>query len=114
MHDDIIDRTGGERGTLNPAAVASALERTRWGPFEGEGDLVERAALLLRGIVLDHPFADGNKRTAFEAADLFLRGNGAFVAATAPEIVDFMLACARGELEFEDIVGWLRAKRGRL
>lgn len=109
LHEQILDLTGGDRGVLSRGAVESALHRTQWGPFFGLVDLADRAALLLRGICQDHPFADGNKRTAFEAADTFLRWNGLFISASPKEVVGFMLQVAQGCLEVEDIAVWLRA-----
>jgi death on curing protein len=108
LHDQILDKTGGQRGILNRTAVESALERAAWGPFGNVPDLFDRAALLLRGICQDHPFADGNKRTAFEATDLLLAMNGRRIAAPPERVVALMLAVAQGQLELDSIAGWLR------
>ena len=97
------------RGVRHAGAVLAALERARWGPFE-VGDLAERAALLLRGIALDHPFEDGNKRTAFAAAYVFLDLNGARVGASDDEIVAFILSIACEAPAVEEIAGWLRSR----
>lgn len=107
LHDAILATSGGEPGILVRGAVVSAVERATWGPFPGD-DLAGRAALLLRGIAVDHPFADGNKRTAFETADAFLRLNGAFLAASQEAIVAFMLEVAQGEHDVEGIATWIR------
>ncbi len=96
MHDEILLRGGGAQGVIAPGALEAALERCRWGPFHGNGGLVERAAYLLRGIVQDHPFADGNKRTSYEATETFLARNGQYLDADATAIVEFMLAAAQG------------------
>jgi len=109
MHQSIIDTGGGTHGVMAAGAVDAALERCRWGPFHGPGDLGERAAYLLRGIVQDHPFADGNKRTAFEVAETFLRRNGWFMAASADDIVKSMLDAAQGQ-PVEAIEAWIRAR----
>lgn len=114
MHDRILRRSGGERGVLTPGAIGSAIERARSGPWGRPPDLADRAAFLLRGIAQDHPFADGNKRTAFEAADLFLRRNGHYVDASAGDVVEFMLAIARGELGLDGIADWVRRHLRRL
>lgn len=74
------------------------------GPFE-------RAALLMRAIGLDHPFADGNKRTAFEAADTFLERNGIRIEAELEELIRFMLGVAQGEFNVSGIAAWLRKRR---
>lgn len=110
LHERILARTGGTWGILQRGAVHSAIERARWGPFGGDGDLAERAAMLIRGIAQDHPFADGNKRTAFEVAAVFLYRNGTSLEATADEVVAFMLAVASGEEDLETITRWLRTR----
>lgn len=76
--------------------------------------MASRAAFLLRGIAQDHPFADGNKRTAFEAADNMLRLNGAFVDADGETVVRSMLAVARGEVDVAAIGDWLRTHLRKL
>lgn len=113
-HDEIIAGTGGERGLRERAAVVSAVERAEWGPFEGSADLAERAALLLRGVVLDHPFVDGNKRAAFAAASILVEGNGHEIDVDLDSAVTFMLRCARGELEVDEIAEWFRSRLRRL
>jgi death-on-curing protein len=109
LHEQILDRTGGERGVLNRGAVESALHRAQHGPFFQAVDLADRTALLLRGICQDHPFADGNKRTAFEAADELLARNGTFLEAQPDDVVGFMLAVAQGLLDLHGIAEWIRS-----
>lgn len=125
MHDRIIERTGGEAGILNRGALEAAVARARWGPFRHGGDLQERAALLTRGITQDHPFVDlhepvgscalggqvlldGNKRTAYEAADLFLDHNGVYIDAAPEVITTFMVRVARSTLTVREITRWLQ------
>jgi death-on-curing protein len=108
LHAEILAKTGGHAGVLNLGTVESAVERARWGPFPRPPDLFDRAAFLLRGVCQDHPFADGNKRTAFEATDLFLRLNGRRLLAKPAATVAFMLAVAQADLSLEDVAAWLR------
>lgn len=96
-------------GILDRGAIYSAVERHRWGPFTEGGSLEERASYLLRGIAQDHPFTDGNKRTAFEATDMFLRINGSTIDARSQETVTFLTEVARG-LSREEITGWLASR----
>lgn len=65
--------------------------------------------MLVRGIARDHPFVDGNKRTAYEVADVPLRLNGYEMDAERDEVVQMTVEIARGNVGFEGIVGWLRA-----
>lgn len=103
MHDDILAATGGEPGILNRGPIEAAIARARWGPFAGEGDLAERAALLMRGIVSDHPFVDGNKRTAFEVADTFLERNGRPLEIGTDEGLALVVGLARGQVGITDL-----------
>jgi death-on-curing protein len=108
LHEQILDQTGGARGILNLGTVAAALDRAQHGPFWARVDLADRAALLLRGICQDHPFADGNKRTAFEAVDELFARNGVALEAAPAAVVSFMLSVAQGLLSLDDIAAWLR------
>lgn len=107
LHDQILATTGGTRGLLNAGGVDSAIERCKWGPFVGTPTLASRAAFLFRGIAQDHPFADGNKRTAFAVGNAFLLRNGFHLGATDDEVIDFMLAIAQGQADIERISGWI-------
>jgi death on curing protein len=110
-HARIIHKYGGEAGLLQPGAIQSALERGRWGPFEEHPPTVfERAALILRGLSQDHPYVDGNKRTAYEIADTFLRRNGWRIDATTEELISLALDVAQGRLEVPQIAAWLLEK----
>jgi death-on-curing protein len=109
LHARILARTGGQPGVLNATTIQSALERAAWGPFPSPPDLFDRAALLLRGLCQDHPFADGNKRTAFEATETLLQMNGRGIAASADEVQWFMLDVAQGWHDLPSIAGWLRS-----
>lgn len=73
MHTVLIQRYGGEAGLRDPGALESALFRPQTGYYE---DIVAEAAALMESLAINHPFMDGNKRIAFAAADVFLRGNG--------------------------------------
>lgn len=108
-HASILRRFGGEPGVLTASPVHAALARCRHGPFT-RGDLAERAAFLVRGIAQDHPFADGNKRTAYAVTDAFLRRNGHGLAATPEEAAAFVLAVARGEFDLDGMADWFRSR----
>lgn len=107
LHEDVLG-PGEPHGILNGGAIESALFRCAHGPFLGPADVFDRAALLLRGLCQDHPFADGNKRTAFAATASVLAWNGHPVQAAPDAIVDFMLAVAQDQFDVDAIAGWLR------
>lgn len=101
LYDDPI-----EPGILSRGHIDSAVERHRWGPFTAGGTLEERATYLIRGIAQDHPFTDGNKRAAFETADMFLRVNGRTIDAPIDASIRFLTDVARG-LPKGRIKAWL-------
>jgi death-on-curing protein len=73
MHTVLLQRYGGARGVRDPGALEAAVFRPQTGYYE---DIVAEAAALLESLAVNHPFIDGNKRTAFAVADVFLRING--------------------------------------
>lgn len=107
LHEQILATSGGTRGVLHGGSIHSAIERCRWGPFDRVPDLPSRAAFLLRGICQDHPFADGNKRTAFGVADAFLKRNGFQLVASPDDIIGFLLAVAQGKSDPAGIAAWI-------
>lgn len=123
IHNVLLDRTDPridplyddpiQPGLLDLGPVEAAVTRHRWGPFSAGGELPERAVYLLRGIVKDHPFVDGNKRTGFETAELFLNMNGRTIETTDSNAVDFLTDVARG-LERTEMVDWMRSHSRKL
>ncbi len=73
LHQTLLDRYGGAPGIRDMGAVEAAAFRPQCGYYN---DIVEEAAALLESLLINHPFMDGNKRTAFAACDVFLRING--------------------------------------
>jgi death-on-curing protein len=71
-------------------------------------DVLEKAAALLHSLARNHALHDGNKRIAWASMVLFLRLNDLRVSANTKQNLEFMLACARGDLELEQITDWLR------
>lgn len=90
--------------------IESSLHRPRAVVFgmETYPDLLEKGAALLHSLARNHALFDGNKRIAWASMALFLRLNGLRVRANTSENLEFMLACARGDLELEEITDWLR------
>lgn len=106
MHIDQIERYGGSHGFRDPGLLESSLFRPQTGYYAG---LIEEAAALWESISQNHPFIDGNKRTAFAATYTFLAINGARLTADAPVIEEFVLALYEGsDLTFDKLVPWLR------
>src|SRR5579871_5521677 len=107
MHADQIERYGGSHGVRDPGLLEAALFRPQTGYYT---DLMEEAAALWESLSQNHPFIDGNKRTAFAATYTFLAINGARLLADAQETQDFVLALYEGnQFTFDRLVPWLRA-----
>lgn len=108
MHEEQIAEHGGLAGVRDLGLLDSALARPRNAWSYGQGDLVALAALYAAGIMRNHPFADGNKRTGFLAAYAFLYVNGIEVVASEAEVIVQCLALAAGEIDDAEFAAWLR------
>lgn len=108
IHDKIIDRYGGVPGVRDQGTV----DHVAWASEElaDAGKLVEAAAVLIKGIANWHPFNDGNKRTAFEAADALLRMNGMRIEAPIPLTIRMLLDVSRGAIDRDGIETWLLSR----
>jgi death-on-curing protein len=107
IHEDQIQRYGGDRGVRDHGLLICALYRPQTGYYT---DLIEEAAALWESLAQNHPFIDGNKRTAFACTYTFLAVNGGRVAAEAEEIGDFIAGlCDTNQFNFETLVPWLRS-----
>ena len=96
-------------GIRDEGLLASALARPRNLDTYGDApDVSALAAAYAFGIARNHPFFDGNKRTAFVVMELFLNLNGWTLRASDPDCIATMLAVAAGNLGEEDLSDWLR------
>lgn len=108
IHDEQIAEHGGLPGLRDANLLDSAMARAQNAYAYGENDLCTLAALYAAGIVKNHPFADGNKRTGFVACELFLAANDLRLAASDEECIAMTLALAAGEADAEAYAAWLR------
>jgi death-on-curing protein len=108
VHDAQVAEHGGAAGMRDAGLLASALARPRNLHAYGETDVCRLAAAYASGIVRNHPFVDGNKRTAFLAAYVFLGLNGLDLGADEAEAAATMLMLASGDIEEEAFADWLR------
>ncbi|AWC24945.1 Death on curing protein [Aminobacter sp. MSH1] len=99
LHAEQLKLHGGAQGVRSEDMLESALARPLQKQAYGEPNLCDLAAAYLFGIAKNHPFVDGNKRTAFAAADLFLYFNGLSVEAAQEDIIQFVLMVAAGEID---------------
>ena len=109
IHKLLIDTFGGSHGVRDLSALLSALAR----PFQTFDNKelyptpIDKAASLLESIVSNHPFIDGNKRTAYVLARLFLLQNRMDIKASQQDKYEFVMGIASGKMRFEEIVSWI-------
>ena len=108
MHDRQLAEHGGGEGVRDAGLLESALQRPVNKFAYGEPDLFDLAAAYAYGIARNHPFVDGNKRTALVASFTFLKLNGLRMTSTQAENVAVFLALAAGELDEDALAAWLR------
>lgn len=108
VHDEQLAEHGGAAGVRDIGLFESALSRPRNLAQYGSPDLCELAASYGFGLARNHPFIDGNKRTAFVAVELFLVMNGADLVADDASCVLTMLAVAAGSMDEPTFAAWLR------
>ena len=108
VHDEQLAEHGGLSGVRDNGLLESALARPEHLVAYGEPDVAELAASYGYGIARNHPFIDGNKRTAFVAALLFLAFNRCSFQASDSDKVIVMLKVAAGEIAEAEFAIWLR------
>jgi death-on-curing protein len=108
VHDEQLAEHGGAPGTRDEGLFESALARPRNLVAYGEPDVADLAAAYGCGIARNHPFIDGNKRTAFVAVELFLALNGFDLEASDADCVITMLAVAAGQTDEAAFADWIR------
>ncbi len=109
IHEDLIAEYGGLGGVRDAGLLDSGLARPQNLLAYGEPSLFELAAAYCAGIVRNHPFIDGNKRTGLMAAYTFLRLNGFRLMASEPEAVVMIRDLAAGEIDEAAIAAWIAA-----
>lgn len=99
LHDEQLHLQGGATGIRDAGLLESALARPLQEKAYGEPDVFDLAAACLFGIAKNHPFVDGNKRTALAAADLFMVFNSWSLEADNDDLFQFVLMVAAGEID---------------
>ena len=107
FHAAMLDRFGGLEGMRDEGLLESALNRPRHLFTYENPSLFELAASYAAGTVKKHPFLDGNKRSGFMAAALFLESNGLSFQASEEEVVERTLALAASAIAESDYAEWL-------
>jgi death-on-curing protein len=112
VHDRQVAEHGGSAGVRDEGLVESALARPQQLHAYGDPapDLADLAAALAYGFARNHPFVDGNKRTAAVCCETFLELNGATLEADDLDLFERYLALAEGKLPEGDFAIWLRER----
>jgi len=111
MHQRQIAEHGGSDGVRDLGLLESALARPEnIAAYEPEADIARLAAAYTFGIAKNHPFIDGNKRTALVAMRTFLRLNGFNLNATPTDKYLTIISLAEGSLSEEELAKWLRER----
>ncbi|MEO6717946.1 MAG: type II toxin-antitoxin system death-on-curing family toxin [Novosphingobium sp.] len=114
LHDRQLAEHGGAAGVRDSGALESALMRPRNRWEYGEDDMAVLAAAYAYGIARNHPFADGNKRTAWVLARLFLAINKVPIVYAKEEAITMVLALAAGELPEDELADWFREHTSKI
>jgi death-on-curing protein len=109
IHDEQLAEHGGSAGVRDEGLLESALARPLNRVGYGEPDLSELAAVYAIGLVRNHPFIDGNKRTGFAALFMFLALNGADFEPPEVDATIAVLRLASGDLNDDDFIAWVRS-----
>jgi len=109
IHDEQLAEHGGALGVRDEGLLESALARPLNRAGYGEPDVAELAALYAIAIARNHPFVDGNKRTAFAALFTFLAFNGMVFEPSEVDATMAVLRLAAGEIDDEEFTAWVRA-----
>ena len=111
IHDRIVEEIGGIHGVRDENLLHSAVMRPQiaFGGNDMYPDIWHKAAILMEGIAVFHPFSDGNKRTSITATSAFLFRNRFEITLPIQATEDFVLKVAQKQLTIEEIASWLEA-----
>jgi death-on-curing protein len=110
IHDRLLSLHGGAAGVRDQGLLESALARPRQHhAYTASADIVQMAALYTAGIVRNHPFVDGNKRTGFVIGVLFLELHSFTFKASEEDATQAVMDLAAGTMDQVGYTKWLRA-----
>jgi death-on-curing protein len=111
IHNILIDKFGGSKGIRDVTLLESALARP-FATFDNKDlypDSIEKASAILESVIINHPFVDGNKRTAYTLMRLILLENSEDIVASQEDKYDFVIAASKGEIRFDEIKSWIQS-----
>lgn len=109
IHKILIEKFGGTTGIRDRGGLESALNRPyqTFDQKELYPNPIDKAAAIFESLISNHPFIDGNKRTAYVLMKLILLENHLTLTADPDEKYRFVIAAAKGEIKFYEIREWL-------
>lgn len=109
LHFQVVKDFGGSHVVIDEGRLGSVVEAPKQIVFgeEQNASLSKKAAVYLRNIIGDHPFSDGNKRTAVTVCGIFLARNGRRLTASASDLEDFTIRVTTDHLKIDEIASWL-------
>ena len=110
VHDRQLAEHGGLDGIRDAGAIDSALARPVNLAAYGDPDAASLAAAYVCGISMNHGFVDGNKRTAWVTARLFLADNGYRIEFNSADAIRIMEDVAAGQVDEDELAAWFRAR----
>lgn len=110
IHDELIEIYGGSHGVRDENLLESAIYQpyASYGGADLYSTVFDKAAALLRSLIKNHPFVDGNKRTAIAAAQIMLEANNISYKVSVAKTYDFLLSIANKNWSVEKISVWLK------
>ncbi len=108
LHFQLIEDFGGSHGVRDESRLRSVVDAPKQSAFGKEQypTVFEKAAVYMRNIVGDHPFSDGNKRTAVTVCGIFLMRNGKDLKAAPKDLEEFTVAVVTKHLNIAEIAHW--------
>ncbi len=112
IHYQLIEDFGGSHGVRDEKRLASVIAAPKQTVFKQEQykSIFEKAAVYLRNIIGDHPFVDGNKRTAITVCGIFLERNKQTLQTTPSDLESFVISVATDHLDIPTIARWLETR----
>jgi death on curing protein len=112
IHNILIDKFGGSKGIRDKGSLESAINRP-FATFDNQ-DLYptpsDKAAAILESVLINHPFVDGNKRTAYVLMRLILLDHGLDIIANQKDKYKMVISASAGEIRFDDIKTWIQTR----
>jgi death-on-curing protein len=111
IHDILIDKFGGIKGIRDQGLLESAINRPHatFDNTELYPSLPEKAAAILESVLINHPFIDGNKRTAYVLMRLILLERGYDIEAKQDEKYEMVISASTGTMRFDEIRNWIQS-----